>query len=739
LKGVVLSMKRFVAFILTVFASLAIIIGTVPNILDSVKLGLDLKGGFEILYEASPLEEGQEVTRDALIVTAQNLQKRADVVGGVGEPEINPEGEDRIRVRIAGVENIDEVRQRMKDPAVLTFRSMDGCAPEEGFCNIELRGTDFVEGTAKVGYDDLRQPFVQIELKEANKFYDITNKLSQFPRPTNVLAIMLDDEIISAPEVNYAISGGKATITGQRTVEEAQELADTINLGALPLKLTEKYIQQVDASLGQASLDKTMFAGIIGSILILIFMAVYYRLPGLIASFTLIVYVWLLLIVFNLMNATLTLPGIAAFVLGIGMAVDANIITYERFREELRVGKTILSAVRSGSRTSFRTIVDANLTTIIAAAVLFSIGQGAIKGFALTLILSILIGMLTNVLLSRLLILWIVRTDRFKKPSYFGVQQSEIKSISSRDEAHEKSISKLDFMRHSKKAYTFSIVITLLGIIMLFVSGLNYGVDFKAGTTLDISLNQGTTQETVDALLVEAGFEPSTRNLGGTNHERITLRYDRVLTEEEINQLEAAFDAEFGEGAASYEQNTVDPVLAFELRNRALLAIAMASLGIMIYVLVRFEWRFAIAAIIALLHDAFLVISIFSIFRLEVDLTFIAAILTIVGYSINDTIVIFDRIRDNLRFAKLRNKDDLKKLVNDSLWQTLSRTINTMLTVVVASVALLIFGSPSIFLFSLAITIGLIFGGYSSLFIATPIWYFLKSKTLHKNKPVVTE
>ena len=601
-------MNRLVAFIVTIIAALGVIIGTVPNILDSVKLGLDLKGGFEILYEASPLEEGQEMTYDDLVRTAQNLQTRADVVGGVGEPEIFPEGNNRIRVRIAGVDNIDEVRQRMKDPAVLTFRSTDGCEPDEGFCKIELRGTDFVEHSAAVQYNELNQPIVTIKLKDAAKFYDITKRLTGKP-----LAIMLDDEVLSAPMVNYPISGGSAQIEGDYTPEEAKQLADTINLGALPLQLTEKYIQQVDASLGQASLDKTMLAGVIGSVLILLFMIIYYRIPGLVSAFTLIAYVWILLIVFTLLNATLTLPGIAAFVLGIGMAVDANIITFERFREELRVGKSILSAVRSGSRTSFRTIVDANLTTIIAAAVLFGLGQGAIKGFALTLIMSIIVSMITNVLLSRLLILWLVRTNRFNKPEWFGVKQSEIMSLAAKDELHEKAVSKFDFAGQSKKAYTFSIAITLMGIVMLIVSGFNYGVDFKAGTNLDIVFNQGTDEATIDQLIDEAGLEAASRNLGGANHERVTIRFDRVLEPSEVKVLEASLAKQFGEGTFSYEENTVDPVLAFELRNLALIAVGVASLFIMAYVLIRFEWRFAIAAIVALLHDAFLVISIFSI------------------------------------------------------------------------------------------------------------------------------
>jgi preprotein translocase subunit SecD len=302
----------------------------------------------------------------------------------------------------------------------LTFRSTE---------KTELIGTDFVAGGAKVGYDQLNKPLVQIKMVSRDKFKEITTRLSAKPSPDNVLSIYLDNVLISAPAVNYVIDSDTATITGSFTYDEAKNLADTINLGALPLKLTEKYTQSVGATLGQASLQDTVRAAAIGSILILLFMVGYYRVPGLVAAFTLITFTWLLIIVFNLLGGSLTLPGIAALVLGVGMAVDANIITYERIREEIRSGKSIMSSLKSGSKHSFRTIMDANVTNIIAGVVLYVIGNGAIRGFAVVNIACIVLSILTNVILSRGLISLLIRSNLVKKPKYFGVREAEIREL----------------------------------------------------------------------------------------------------------------------------------------------------------------------------------------------------------------------------------------------------------------------------------------------------------------------
>jgi preprotein translocase subunit SecD len=414
--------KRFGSFLLIVIIGFGLIAWTTPDLLKGVRLGLDLKGGFEVLYIAEPIDKSQKLTHDVLIEAARSIEERANK-NGAEEPEVTPEGKDRIRVKIAGVKDPEKVRDTLKEPADLTFRSSDG--------TIELRGNDFVENAASVQFQQTTQePIISIKLKSKDKFYEITKRISEKPDEADrVLEIWLNEKMLYSPRVSQGINSDQAIIEGGYTITEARKLASTINLGALPVKLTEKYTQVVDATLGKASLDKTVTAGLIGSIFILLFMLIFYRIPGLVAVITLIGYTWLLIMIFEWMNATLTLPGIAAFVLGIGMAVDANIITYERIKEELRSGKSILSSIKAGSKNSLRTILDANITTIIAAAVLFNIGSGAIKGFALVLIVSIVASMITNVFFSRLLLSLLVRSNLVKKLSYFGVKEGEVNDL----------------------------------------------------------------------------------------------------------------------------------------------------------------------------------------------------------------------------------------------------------------------------------------------------------------------
>ncbi len=410
-----LDWKRISFFFLTVVIVLGAVGVTSPGLVDRIKLGLDLKGGFEILYTAEPLTAGQPLTKETLTEAAQSLAKRADSLG-VAEPEVYPEGSDRIRVRLAGVENEEEVRTLMSKPSVLTFRGPDG--------TVYMNGTDFVENAAKLSYDpNTKQPIVEIKMKSREKFKEVTTKLVG-----STLSIYLDDVVQSTASVNFPIDSDSAIIT-QTNVAEATKVAKMINLGAMPLKLTEKYIQRVDATLGKASLHETARAGLIASILIFLFMVIYYRVPGLVAAFTLITYVWVLLAIFDFMNATLTLPGIAALVLGAGMAVDANIITYERIREEIRAGKSILSSLKAGTKHSFRTIMDANVTNLIAGIVLYYVGNGAIRGFAVITMMSIIISILTNVLFSRWLLHLIIRGNLLKKPSYFGVKEADIRGL----------------------------------------------------------------------------------------------------------------------------------------------------------------------------------------------------------------------------------------------------------------------------------------------------------------------
>ena len=416
-------MKRLIGFLATVLVLTAIMGVTSPGLLNDVRLGLDLKGGFEILYEAEPLVEGQQVTRQSLVETAKSLEKRANVLG-TSEPEVTTEGTNRIRLKIAGVTDEAEVRKQMKEPANLTFRSADGCTDPTDFCKQELTGSDFVENGAEVVYDQLNQPVISIKVKDAAKFAEITERLLG-----KELAIYMDEDQLSAPTVQSILRDGSAQITGRYTVDEAKDLRDKINLGALPLKLTEKYSQSVGATLGKQSLNQTIEAGLIASAFVLLFMIGMYRLPGMVASFALILHTWLLILVFVLADFTLTLPGIAALILGIGMAVDANIITNERIREEMRNGRSIMSSVKAGNKNSFRTILDSNITTIIVAGVMYWFGTGAVKGFALVLIVEIALSILTNVYFSHFLLSLLVKAGVLKKPKQFGVKESEIRAL----------------------------------------------------------------------------------------------------------------------------------------------------------------------------------------------------------------------------------------------------------------------------------------------------------------------
>jgi preprotein translocase subunit SecD len=424
-------MKRLVAFVLVVLVSFGIMGYFTPGLLNGTKLGLDLKGGIEILYEAHPLAEGGTVTKEALKTTALSLEKRANSTG-VAEPEVTTEGNNRIRLKIAVStgstdkerdDAIQKIRDLMKKPAELQFRSATGCA-DGSYCTIELLGSDFKEGAAKVEYDSLNRPLVKIEVNKKQKLADVSTKLVG-----KNLAIYLDDVLQSDPVVETALTDGTAVISGQETREKAQQLADIINLGALPLKITEKYTQSVGATLGKQSLHDTLFAGGLASVIILLFMLYFYRIPGLVASICLIVFVWFLLGVFYLMGATLTLPGIAAFVLGIGIAVDSNIITAERIKDELRNGKTIASSLRAGAKNSFRTIIDAHMTTLIAGSVLYFMGHGMVKSFAIVLIASIIANIATNVFLPRYLLSLLVKSGYFNKPSHYSVKESEIGAL----------------------------------------------------------------------------------------------------------------------------------------------------------------------------------------------------------------------------------------------------------------------------------------------------------------------
>lgn len=718
---------------------------TTTGILKNIKLGLDLQGGFEVLYEVSPAKKGQEINKETLASTAEALDKRINVLG-VSEPNIQIEGENRIRVQLAGVTDQNQAREILSTQANLTFRDAND--------KVMMDGSDLAEKGASQTFDENGAPSVSLKLKSAEKFKNVTEEIVKMA-PNNYLVIWLDFEegkdsfkteitkedpkFLSAPTVREIFNQNTVSIVGSFTAEEAQELASLLNAGALPVKLTEVYSTSVGAKFGEQALNETILAGIIGIAIIYLFMLVYYRFPGFIATVTLSIYIYLVLLVFDWMNGVLTLPGIAALILGVGMAVDANIITYERIREEIKVGKSIKSAFQAGSKGSFTSILDSNLTTILTAAVLFYYGTSSIKGFATMLLVSILLSFVTAVFGSRLLLsLWVNSGFLNKKAGWFGVKKSAIKDIAENFDTLDLPTrwDRFDFVKVRKLFFIASSVLIALGLVLILVFRLNLSIDFSSGTRIEVLSEKPLTTEQVEAAFEKQDIQIDDITLSGENNEVASVRMKGVLSKDEIADLKSSFHDEFGSDPSV---STVSPTVGKELAKNGVIALILASIGIIIYVTVRFEFAMAVAAIASLLHDAFFMVAFFSITRLEVDLTFIAAVLTIVGYSINDTIVTFDRMRENLTKKKrLKSFEDITDVVNVSVRQTLTRSVNTVLTVLITVVAMIFFGSESIRNFNIALLVGLITGVYSSIFIATNLWVVLKAKELKKKGTIKT-
>ncbi|MCM3725255.1 protein translocase subunit SecDF [Neobacillus cucumis] len=737
--------SRIIAFFLLILIFGSTIGATTKNILNNMKLGLDLQGGFEVLYEVQPAKKGQKITKDVLASTAEALDKRINVLG-VSEPSIQIEGTNRIRVQLAGVKDQNKAREILSTQANLSFRDAND--------KLMMDGSDLKQGGAKQTFDQNGAPSVTLSLKSADKFRKVSEEIMNMA-PNNYLVIWLDFEegkdsfkkevtkanpkFLSAPTVKEIFNQDSVSIVGSFTAKEAQTLASLLNAGSLPVKLKEVYSTSVGAKFGEQALHETVFAGIVGIVIIYLFMIFYYRFPGFIATITLTIFTYLVLLIFDWMNGVLTLPGIAAIILGVGMAVDANIITYERIREELKVGRSLKSAFEAGEKHAFTAIFDANLTTILTACVLFFYGTSSVKGFATMLIVSVLMSFLTNVYGSRLLLgLWVKSGIVNKKPGWFAVHPSQINNINDNVDTVDlpTRFDKIDFVGLRKKVFVLSGTLILAGIIVLAIFRLNLGIDFSSGTRIEVQSKTPLTTEEVRSAFTDRGLKPDDVVISGNNNQIGAVRMIGVLSKNEIASLKADLKKEYG-----YEPNvsTVSPTVGKELAKNAFISVLLASIGIILYVSIRFEAYMAIAAIAAILHDAFFMIAIFSITRLEVDLNYIAAILTIVGYSNHDTIVTFDRVRENMHKKKrLKTVQDIADVVNVSIRQTLTRSINTVLTVLVTTACIMIFGSPSIRNFSIALFVGLIVGVYSSVFVAGSLWYVMKCKELKKKGVIRT-
>lgn len=742
--------SRFIVFGITVVTIFAIIAASFGSVKDGMKMGLDLQGGFEILYEVSPLE-GKDMPDMSAV--AESVNKRVDVLG-VNEPEITVEGNNRIRVQLAGVKNADQARRVISSTANLTFRDVND--------NLLMDASVLKEGSASVGYDEYGNPLVNLKLADQKKFYEVTKEVASKSEGENLMVAWLDfDEktdsyakeanaenpkFISAARVQEGINSTSAQISGNFTKEEAKELSDLINSGSLPVKMTEIYSDSVTADYGTDAFSVTMFAGAVGIGLIMLFMILYYRLPGVISAVTIAAYVFVVFVLYNLMGAVFTLSGIAALVLGVGMAVDSNILTFERIRDALYSGRSVRTAFYEGSSKSFITIFDAQVTTFISALILFEFGKGSVKGFATMLMVSTITTLLLIVFIAKFLLKQLVESGWLDdKRSWFGVKESNIPDVSKGQERFYFGRFKgFDFVGKAKYFIFTSLAVLVIGAGCMTFNGVkgngifNFGIDFTSGTKITVQSDTPIDKSTLNNQLKDLGIQANSIKINGENNQNATVFVKDAIKTEKMDTVKAELRKTYKHDV---NENTVTPVIGKELVQNAVLISILAWIGVMIYISVRFKWDYALSGIVALVHDVFIILAFCAIFRLEVNTEIIAVMLAIIGYSINNSIVVFDRIRDQVkeRRHETLNAVTYREIVNVALQNTATRSILSTFTTVLPVFCLLGFGSNAIFTFCLALCIGLLAGAGSSLFIAAQLWYQIriheKPKKAKKHKP----
>lgn len=719
------------------------------SLFKDMKFGLDLQGGFEILYQVKSID-GSDVTDDMVKSTYKTLLRRIDGLG-VSEPELSIEGE-RIRVKLAGVYDQDSAISMLNRAASLTFRDTND--------NLLMTSDVLKSGGAKVSQDEYGNYVIGLSIADKEKFYKVTKKISE--QEDNRIVIWLDfdettdsfnlyqsqcgavdsEEAIAKIKClsSATVSEGFASdviIQGNFEKEEVESLVELINSGSLTTKLEEISSKVVTASFGEDSLSKTITAGIIGIAIIILFMIIIYRFSGFVAGIGIMIYTCVTLFVFWLIGGVLTLPGIAAMVIGIGMAIDANVINFARIKDELYEGTKLQMAYQNGNKNSFMTIFDANLTTLLTAIILFIFGESSVKGFATMLIISTLVTMAIMVFLTRWLLGLFVKTHYFdnKLKTFIGINPNDIPELKNDESRIKNDFSKIKFINKYKFILIFSSLFIIVGIISLSTNKLNLGIDFKGGSSITLVSENEIKESDLKTDIEELDYELVNIETLADNSIVINISDELSDQSEENNEKEIIKKYFKEKYNAETSIGVVTNVVKKELIKNAFISLSIAIIGIIIYISLRFSFSYAIGAITALLWDVFFIIALFSLLKLEVSSIFVAAILSIIGYSINDTIVTFDRIRENLNKVhnnKLSSKEQLEELVDLSLRQTLKRSIITTITTLIPVISLIILGSGEILNFNIALLFGLISGVYSSIFVATQIFYFLEKRNIGK-------
>lgn len=734
--------KSLVGFFISLAVIAVVIVSTFKTISSNLNLGLDLQGGFEILYQVEPLEEGTDVDMTAV---TNSISKRVDVMG-VSEPQITVEGTDRIRVQLAGVEDQETAREMLGTTANLTFRDIND--------NLLADSSLVQEGGASLGYDSSK-PVVSLKIADTEKFSEITSTVAAMDSGENIMVIWLDwqegdsyqeeaqkaangeePKYISAASVEQELSSD-CIISGNFTEAEAKTLANLINSGSLPVKMTEISSNVVSAQYGADALQKTAIAGLIGVLMVMLFMIWQYRMQGIVADIMLAVYLWAIFGCYALIGAVFTLPGIAALVLGVGMTVDANIITFERTRQELYKGRSVQNAVKEGQKLSFSSIFDAQFTTLLAGLIMYWWGNGSVKGFATMLIITVIMTLVLNVALSRFLMNQIVRSGYVDdKPGWFGAKKSLIPNVALNEKAADPEDKKVDYLSKSKYMIRTSLIIfacALAVCIFNAASGngfVNLGIDFSSGTKMTITSDSAITISEVQTEMESLGYTSFSYQSSGETTVYATTK--QALTTEDLSAIKAAFTEMYGQEPGD---NVVTPIVGRDLVRNAVILTLVAWVAMMLYVTLRYRWEYGVGCIVALVHDVVMVLAVFFILRLEVNTELISVLLTIIGYSINNSIVIFDRIRELMAQSKQGNSEAFYRgIVNTAISKTFRMAIFSSITTLLPVVFLLAMGSSSIFTFTFAMFIGLISGTLSAIFIAPTVWYYIRTHHEPKQK-----
>ena len=702
-------MKKAIAIILILLIFMGWVIALTdlgPSLKDKLKLGLDFKGGVYVVMEAQTDATGLELAK-LMEQTQTIIEDRVNQMG-LSEPVVTIEGENKIRVELPGAEDSDEAIKTIGKTAQLQFVLGDG--------SIVVDGSQIKD--AGVGRDEKGFNAVSLEFTSdgAKAFEEGTRKAfsgqvknAETGAVDKIIYIVLDDKIISYPKVGTVITGGKAQITGSFSDKEVTELAMLIRGGALPVGLKEIQTSLVGPSLGLDSLNMSLMAGIIGIGLILIIMLILYKLMGIIANIALLLYILIVFWILAAFSAVLNLPGIAGIILSVGMAVDSNVIIFSRIREEYLAGKSLRVSVDSGFSRALSTIIDSQLTTMLAGVILYQFGSGPVKGFALTLMIGIVVSVVTAVLVTQFLMKTTVGIKALSNPKLFGFDK------------HRFQFNKqFHFVRHRKIFYIFAIALIVIGLGTGFLRGFNWGIDFTGGTMFQFDMGETVPVADVQKVLNDNQIDGTIVHAGEGNTQ-IIIKTTQSLDNEErsllLNDMKDTFDLT-DKSLLAVEQ--FSPSVGNLLKMNSLRALMIATLGMLVYIIIRFEWKFGIAAVAALLHDVLIMIAFYGLFRIPINNPFIAAILTIIGYSINDTIVIFDRIRENL---KIMRKTKMEELIDRSINQTIVRSLMTSVTTILAIVPLLILGGESIREFVMPLMVGIIAGTVSSITLSNSVYY----------------